>query len=346
MAFSYYKTATLDHTQAGSGNSTNWPLTVARGTVQSADTDLKTVANGGFVQNSNGYDIRPYSDSALTTPLTYELVYYDGVNGKFEMHVNIPTLSASVDTVIYLAFGDATISTNGSSNTTWDSNFRAVYHYGDGTTLSMADSTSNAFNLTQHTGGAAAGEIGGAYTMSGSGDYADVASFSLGATTLTVETWLYTTTFAQSVMIVCKEVVNADWELFMESGAGSEGVAGIKLRGASATGIGAAPPSTSNWHYIIGTITGTTGTIYIDSVSAATGTVAAVANTTDFLNIGRFNNAYYLNGVVDETRISKVIRNTDYITATYNSQKPSSTFITWGAKTAVSGTTIWNIAFV
>src|SRR3989344_6655431 len=128
-AFGYYKSVTLAEAQSGTADSTDWPLTIALGYgPQAADADLKTVANGGYVQNSSGYDIRPYSDSALTTALTFELVNYDGVNGKLEMYVKIPTLSASTDTVIYLAFGDSGISTDGSSTATWDSNFKGVWH--------------------------------------------------------------------------------------------------------------------------------------------------------------------------------------------------------------------------
>src|SRR6185436_5508529 len=134
MSFAYYKTATLDHTQAGVGNSTNWPLTI-----NVTDADFKTVGNGGFVQNANGYDIRPYSDSALTTPLTFELVNFNAATGALEMHVKIPTLSVSVDTVIYIAFGDSGISTDGSSSSTWDSNFKMIQHLPNGSSLSAND---------------------------------------------------------------------------------------------------------------------------------------------------------------------------------------------------------------
>ena len=44
----------------------------------------------------------------------------------------------------------------------------------------------------------------------------------------------------------------------------------------------AAVPSNSAWHYVVGTISGTTGTIYKDGVSAASGTVTAFAGTGSY----------------------------------------------------------------
>src|ERR1035437_6125962 len=105
MAFSWLKSLTLDHTQAGTADSTDWPLTI-----WVTDADLKTVGNSGYVQNANGYDIRPYSGSGLSSALTFELVSYNASTGAVEMHVKVPTLSHTADTVIYLGFGDATIS--------------------------------------------------------------------------------------------------------------------------------------------------------------------------------------------------------------------------------------------
>src|SRR5882724_10595290 len=75
------------------------PVTVNSGQVPSTQTDypvrifqtnarFKTVGNGGHVQNANGYDIRPYSDTGCSSAITgYELAFYDGAAGTVEMYV-------------------------------------------------------------------------------------------------------------------------------------------------------------------------------------------------------------------------------------------------------------------
>src|SRR5258707_11497596 len=118
MAYAYKRSETANHLQCGATDSTNFPALV-----KISDATFKTVGNGGLIQNSNGYDIAFYSDFGLTTPLFWEIDFYDGVNGVFWAWVKVPTMSHTADTVIYVAYGDATISTFQSTATSvWDSN--------------------------------------------------------------------------------------------------------------------------------------------------------------------------------------------------------------------------------
>ncbi len=116
--------------------------------VSLTDPALKTVANGGHVANANGYDIGFYADSGGTTKLKWEVEKYDGVTGNLIAWVKIPSVSSSSDTVFYLMYGDSTINTDQSDPpNTWDSNFKSVWHLGNGSTLSLNDSTSNGSSL-------------------------------------------------------------------------------------------------------------------------------------------------------------------------------------------------------
>src|SRR6185503_13067091 len=116
---------------------TNFPMTV-NGTYSS----LATVANGGHVLNSNGYDIGFYGDSACsTTPLNWETELYNPTTGLVDYWVKVPTLSHTADTTIYLCYGNPGITTNQATTTgVWDSSYFGVYHFGDGTSLSGSDS--------------------------------------------------------------------------------------------------------------------------------------------------------------------------------------------------------------
>src|SRR6516165_11780766 len=95
------------------------------------DNRFKTVGNGGHVQNASGFDIRPYSDSSLTTALSYELVSgsYNASTGTFQIWVLIPSLSQGL--VIYLAYEDSGLSTDGTNlSAVWSANgYKSVYHH-------------------------------------------------------------------------------------------------------------------------------------------------------------------------------------------------------------------------
>src|SRR5678815_5877388 len=156
MSFAHFKTFTTDHAQCGAADVSNFPVLL-----RVTDADLKTVGNGGYVQSSRGFDIRPFSDAAFSAALTFQLVKYDAATGLLEMYVSLPTLTHATDVVSYLAFGDAGVTTDGSSRSVWDSNFLSVRHFTDptsGATL-LTDSSQNGPDSTDNHG--ATGNSGG-----------------------------------------------------------------------------------------------------------------------------------------------------------------------------------------
>lgn len=341
MAFSYYKTFTVDYTQAGTSDSTNFPVTIFV-----TDTDLKTTGNGGYVQNTNGYDIRPYSDSALTTALTYELVNYTASTGVIEMHVKIPTLSSSANVTYYLAFGDAAISTDGTSNTTWDSNFKGVWHLGDGSTIGLSDSTSNAYTLTNNgTVTAATGQIkGGTGTLDGTSQYLSNASLSITTgSSVTISFWQYQSSAALGT---------GTWDIghatepnrFGAHGPYSDNVVYWDYGDIYASPVGRVSSSyssyTNAWTLLTFVyVVGTGLKLYFNGSSVATNASTGTPATSTGINIGRYTlggSSYYSKAQLDEFRVSNVARSSSWITAEYNNQKSSSTFLTWGSKVATA----------
>ena len=75
-AYSFKRVITIDHTMFGGTDSTNFPLAVF-GTY----VDLKTVGNGGSVQNSSGFGIVFTSDAGCTTLMTFENETYSATTG-------------------------------------------------------------------------------------------------------------------------------------------------------------------------------------------------------------------------------------------------------------------------
>jgi hypothetical protein len=90
----------------------------------------------------NGYDIQ-FRASDETTPLTHEIETYDETND-----LKIPSLSNSSDTVIYMYYGDSSISSpTHNPPGVWNSTFGAVWHLKEDPALAgsggIEDSTGN-----------------------------------------------------------------------------------------------------------------------------------------------------------------------------------------------------------
>src|SRR6266571_3245031 len=133
----YKKQITIDHTKVSGGSDlSNFPLLVSI-----TDVSLKTAENGGRVQSVSGFDII-FTNSTETIKLDHEVQSYTASTGKIVMWVRLPTLSASVDTVIYLYYGNIGVSTSQSNPTgVWNTNYKGVWHLGE-ISGSALDSTS------------------------------------------------------------------------------------------------------------------------------------------------------------------------------------------------------------
>src|SRR6185437_7851368 len=143
-SYSYSRTITIAHSKVPNTDQSGFPVLV-----NITDATLKTVANGGHVQNSNGYDMIFTSDSSGASVLNYERDVYNSSTGQLITWVNIPTLSHTADTTIYLWYGSATVVGDESNRTAvWDSNYQGVWHFSNAG--SPADSTSNGNTLTNN----------------------------------------------------------------------------------------------------------------------------------------------------------------------------------------------------
>jgi hypothetical protein len=255
--------------------------------------------------------------------------------------VRIPTLSHTTDTVIYLGWGDAGITTDQSNMTgVWDSNFRAVYHLGGAgySTQQRRDSTSNGNTLGNGSSTASSGTgVAGACLSTTNNVQAlyasDVASLRL-TSAFTIEAWGKPTSLTDYRTLVGKaNNTTRNYELRTDD---TTGTPTINLtQGASnfKAVTGAASLTVGTWYYLVGWWDGTTLKLFQDSASV--GTPIALSGSVDSVsdelgigatNIGASGDAW--SGLIDEVRISNVARSTSYITATYNNLKPSSTFYT------------------
>ncbi len=111
-----------------SANVTGFPVLVSieSSANASAAVSLRSAANGGQVENGNGYDI-VFTDAG-GTPLNHEVERWDPATGTLVAWVYVPALSTSVDTVIYMVYGDSGVSApTETPNAVWDGNYKGVW---------------------------------------------------------------------------------------------------------------------------------------------------------------------------------------------------------------------------
>jgi Concanavalin A-like lectin/glucanases superfamily/Domain of unknown function (DUF2341) len=335
MAFGYYSPDTVNTGQVPS-TQTNFPRLVSW-----TDNRFKTVSNGGHVLNSSGFDIRPYSDSSLSTALTYELERYNASTGEVVMWVKRSSLADG--NVTYLAYGNSSLTTDGSDGpNTFSNSFVAVYHLKDGTTLSVSDS-SGSNNGTNHGATATTGKIdGGASFVSASSQYVDLGTAFGANNDTTLSAWVNATSFPNAYNSVVgrdKSLGGTDYFLLTVKSTGKLACLASNASGTdiSYDGTGSHTLSSSTSYHLAMTYNSTAGLVgYVNAASdgthAANGNLSGTGGPSwaiakDVVNAGRF-----WNGTIDEVRVSSVARSADWITTEYNNQSAPGTFATLGTE--------------
>ncbi len=340
--YSYARALTVDHTKVPNTDQSYFPVLVS-GTY----SYLATIANGGKVQNANGYDIGFFSDSACSTKLNWETELYTASNGKVIYWVQIPTLSHTADTVFYMCYGAHSITTDQSNKTaTWNDGgnnyFKGVWHLDDAASPAK-DSTANADSASQ-TGTptfSATAQVGTGVSLSGSGQYlsGSDAGFASGASTRTVTLWMKTpVNTAQQVMFSYGTAVNGE-----ASGVylGTSGELHFEGWGLGANDLTTTlTPSTNAWHFVAAAYDGANGIIYLDNQTAQSGAVTlnTVPGGSVFIgdNLQSFPAGF--DGTIDEVEFSNTLRSADWIATEYNNQSSPSTFYSVGSEQTVSFT--------
>jgi PKD repeat protein len=339
--YAYRRSITIDHNKVANTDQSNFPLLVS-GTY----SYLATAANGGNLQNQNGYDVVFTSDSGCANKLNHEVETYSAATGAVNYWVKVPTVSHTSDTIVYICYGNPAISTP-QENTTgvWDANFKSVFHLKDGISLNVTDSTGN-HNLTNNGATATSGLAGGGGAFDGSTQYLGITDHSDFAwiNLRTVEFWMKLGNSTQTLpRIISHSDGSADgWSInwidppsaagsgwagnFLVASIGTQPVPSIQKQ----TPDNGTLNASGAWHHVAVIGDGNAvAAIYVDgSLVTLSNYVGNIANTTvSGLNIGRRNNgARYFNGSLDELRFSNAQRSTDWIKTEYNNQSSPATF--------------------
>lgn len=281
---------------------------------------------------SGGGDIRMFASDG-TTELAREVVSCDTSAKTGELWVKVPAVSASVDTVVFIAYGSgaadyAPTDTYG-AQAVWGANAKYVGHFeGD------ADDSSASGNDGAVTGATQVdGEIGKAY------DFAV-----LDTDNVTVPNLAAILTQLGTFQINCKVYLDANgsnrnvWNF----GGGSSNRINLVINAVNAhfsryNGSGYIAKSLgglsllNGWHNIICKNNGGTMTLKVDDVTATNTTNAYVVQTnTNLLSIGypgsTQDGSGSMDGKIDEFRVLSSLTSDDYDSAEYANQSDPGTF--------------------
>ena len=343
-AYTFKRTITVNSAQVPS-TQTNYPMGFF-GTY----AYLKGTGSGGNVTNSSGFDIAFFSDAGLTTQLPCEQVTYSATTGAVEYWIGMSSISNG--TVIYLAYGNSSISTAQCTNTTtsvWDSHFHLVLHFPDGTSLTANDSSSYGNNGTVNLATATSGAFDGAASCNAANTHYVSTAYTMPTANFTYSQWINTNdTVAGTGNVWNVPFGAADYTggtygtALIFNASTSPASVYVVFRQGSNTGVGDIQYNyggswAGTFHYAVTMSSTAGGTLFLNGASVATNATYK-AITTGGANAwvcrDQNQNQNGFNGFVDETRVSDIVRSADWITTEFNNGT-ASTFYTIGA--AVGG---------
>lgn len=351
-AFSYARSITVNAAQVPS-TQTSFPMLFSGTYNGSGGTlDLRTVGNGGKVQNASGYDIGFYSNSNCSTgKLNWETESYNASTGAVVYWINVSSISNG--TTIYICYGDASISTDQSNPTgVWDSSYKGIYHLPNGSVLSANDST-GVYNGTIPGAGVtvSTGKFDGGLTDNDTGYNSITTSNNVtSAPTVTGSVWVKTSQPTDpnnyTIFVGNQDYPNSGWLLFSSGPSFPVPLVFMELNPnvSNPATFAESLMTDGNWHYLVGTGDSSGAKIYLDGTlmaSGTSGTFTADASKTIYMATSGSGTAVQ----EDEIRVSNIVRSADWITTEYNNQSAPSSFYTVGGETNLSSINKHKFAF-
>jgi hypothetical protein len=311
------------------------------------------------VENSSGYDI-VFTD-AVGTPLNHEVEDYDPGSGTLVAWVYVPALSTSVDTVIYMVYGDSGVSApTETPSAVWDGNYQAVWHLNQAPTNSageILDSTAN----TNHgrsknmaDGDTTPGRIGDGLDFNGINAQLDMGSDpSLdNLQYMTFTAWIKQTGIGDNPRTIFEKRAQTgeSRNLYIIT---ANRVRYIQQTDASNVNrLSTLVVSDNVWYHVALTWDGSLNSsginFYINGLLANYGAGSNGSGTPlddsggNFWIGNRHTTSKTFMGVIDEVRVSDITRDACWIETEYNNQSSPHTFHVIGDEELVNGTT-WEI---
>jgi len=339
-SWGYRKLITVNSSRVNA-DLTNFPILI----YEAADTDLVSHAQ------PDGDDIAFVLWSDNATQLNHEIELFNSTTGELVAWVNVTSLSSSVDTKIWMYYGNSTCSSQENAAGTWDSNYICVLHLNE-TSGTHQDSTSSNNDGTPYGSGVIqdyTGIIDGADDFDGADANLTVGNNSFNVNSGTVEMWCNFDTFPASGYEFAFDhhtntgsVGNRAY-IHVESG----GVWGIGLGDSVDLGNCNSTLSSITWYYLSLTWDGSDGIGWKDGEQDSPLRSYSNLNTVGDIWIASWEggvDSEWIDGTIDEIRISNIARNSSWLGACYNNTNDTSTFLSFGGEENVIDTSVDTIS--
>jgi fibronectin-binding autotransporter adhesin len=323
----YRKAITIDHTKVGTGPHTNFPVLIS-----STDADLLARAQ------TDADDIL-FTSADGSTKLDHQIESYTSGTGTIVAWVEVPNVSSTANTVIYMYYGNAAAAAQQNVTGTWDATFKGVWHLNS----AFTDATSNVNNGTNTGTIAATGKIAGGsgFVRSNGIDYITITGLMGSPANSTLSGWATLTTAdpngSEIISIGDYNVLRYDDLVTGTSGAVHNGGSAYTTTPSNINYAG------TGWHYVVYTFDDAAHSqlLYVDGAQiGATSSSASIAYSGQGTNtfIGKAGNGNVnldFDGTIDEVRVASASRSAGWILTEYNNQSSPSTFYSTGSETTI-----------
>ena len=336
--YAYSLPVTLNTSSLGiSSDLSNFPFLVS---ITDPSLVVSSTSCSNKVQFPKGpdYDFAFYD--ATNTEIPYEVESYNSTTGTLLVWVKLTTLSHSTNNALTFYYGSVTAPghTTAFHQSTWASDYQAVYHFNEGSfTGSVTDATSNghtgATNNMVSSDFVSTGKINTAYNFTASGNKSITVASGVTVTgPFTASAWVNLGTTGADQKVLTNQASGGSstggYKLGVFSNNSPESESGTAVNRGDGTIAPAMAAST--WHYIQTVFTGTTLYTYEDGApyQALTTTTAPTSTTPFYIGVGEGGTSYYFTGIIDEARVSNVAKTTDWLTAEFKNQNAPATYTT------------------
>ena len=326
LSFQYRRAFTIDADNVpGSSNLADFAVMISLNASQGFDTIMQSH------MNNDGSDLR-FADN-LGNLLPYEIEKYDESANQMIVWVksNSTGISPSIDTSIYMYYGNFAATSAANSASVWNDDYKVVFHFDD----NVDDSTINDNDGTNNGSMNTAGLIGNARDFDGIDDriYLPNTSLNFDGGDLTLSLWMNTDVDSGNHVLIGKSVDSNHndpyyrWLLFQ---AGNQ----YSMRiGATAQDLSTTIPA-DTWKYYVGAFDTASNEfkLYVDGdLINTTDTDQELVQSSRQPTIGGRDtddnpNAESYDGQLDEVRISSAVKSAHWIKTEFNNQNSPSTF--------------------
>ncbi len=339
----YRKQITINHTKV-EGDLTKFPALISV-----VDTDFRDKAQ------DDGDDILFMEKTGISRRLFHEIEKFDGLLGELVAWINVLSLSSTVDTSLYIYYGNPNSTNQENIEDVWDYNYKGVWHlqetFGEHYDSTIHDNDGIS-NIDAPGTQDASGQINGADYFDGDNDYiefGDNSDFDITGD-ITISLWFKTDTPQVGVLVNKLDHINPDngFCLIMDerwwnpSGTISFLLAKDSVGPSEYDAVQTDSTFNDNkWHYLTALYSpdgSSRPEIYVDgivqSLSYFGNPISSIGPSPGcHFKIAEYspeNGHFNYKGSIDEVRISKITRGESWISTEYNNQNNPESFLSFG----------------